>query len=74
MAVGTRRIVHDNFNERVCALTPFKVQKPDRKPCSRSTRITTRANNTVGKVSTDKSVQNFSRYWVVLSTSSTDAF
>jgi len=29
---------------------------------------------TVGKVSTDKSVQNFSRYWVVLSTSSTDAF
>jgi len=29
---------------------------------------------TVGKVSTDKSVQNFSRYWVVLSTYSIDAF
>jgi len=40
MAVGTRRTAHDNFNERVCALIPFKVQEPDRNPCSRSTRIT----------------------------------
>ena len=38
------------------------------------TRFTPRATTTVGKVSTDKPVQNFSRYWVVLSTFSTDAF
>jgi hypothetical protein len=56
------------------SIAGYIKSRGEKRPLAKDINLYACGEITVGKVSTDESVQNFSHYWVVPSTCSTDTF